>query len=315
LNREAADYLRQNVSLNDVEITTIGKLRSEFTQTADLIRRARVYLRIAALPTGTIRAVGSAIEVSLDQAARPSLYDRAVLVVEDEISDGGFYAFLFANLKDIMGVPSIQCEWLHGGGARTIDVARNRVRDRRIVTVVVDTDVFSPMCVEPSKIAELRSIAADEAWPLIFICPTPCKETENLIPLEIVTMLDCAGGRNAEIGTLISIDAKERKAKAEVREAYWLYFDVKKGVDHLYVAGLHAEAKAWTLTKLKHANIGPDDFEIAGFGNHVVPQLIRENAASARLRDCIRRRDWLHLFGDFIADTMWPCVGGTRQFT
>jgi hypothetical protein len=314
INREASDYLRKNVSLNNVEITTIERLRSEFTQTADLIRRARVYLRIAALPIGTMRKIGNAVEVSLDQAIRPSLFEKTVLIVEDEISDGAFYQFLFANLRDIAGIPATQCDWVHGGGDRTIEVARNRVRDKRIVTVIVDTDVFSPVCSEPLKVSELKSVGRDEAWPLIFVRVTPCKETENLIPIEIVSMLDCAVERNEELVALREIEAKER-TRSDPREAYWLYFDIKRGCDHLYLAGLHANAKTWTLDKLSHAGLGPEDFELRGFGNHVVPQVVRGNAACARLRDCIRRRDWLLVFGDFLADAMWPCVGGVRQFT
>lgn len=246
---------------------------------------------------------------------QPELFAKTALVVEDEITDGAFYAFLFSNLRDVIGVPSVSCEWLHGGGERTLDVARNRVRDGRIVTVIVDTDAHSPACPRPEKLRSLELLASQERWPLIFVHPTPCKETENLIPLDVVEMLEGAADRANELQFLRNIQDGERAERAEPRTAYWLYFDIKNGVDHLYVAGLHAAAKEWTASKISYARLTSEEFDFGGFGNHVVPQVMRQNALSARLRDCVRRRDWLHVFGEFIAEVMWPCVCGVRQFT
>lgn len=315
INREAADYVRHNVTLNAAERTMIEKLRSEYTQTADLVRRAGKYVRIAPLPTGTMRTAGRAVELSIDQAIRPTLYEKTIVVAEDEITDGAFYSFLMNNLRDVIGAPPLQCEWMHGGGDRTANIAELRIREKRIVCVLLDTDALSPACPEPQKVSFLRRLAVNESWPLIFINPTPCKETENLIPIDIVEMLDCAQERADELTVLRNIDARERAAAVNMNDSYWLYFDVKNGVASDKVATQHLDAQVWTVAKLALGIADLSNFQISGFGNHVVPQVMRENVVCARLRQLIRQREWFHLFGDFVADLMWPCVGGVRQFT
>lgn len=64
---------------------------------------------------------------------------------------------------------------------------------------------------------------------LISVHKTPCKEIENLIPLEIVQMLECAKGRKEELRALRMIEVKERERGIDIGDAYWLYFDIKRG--------------------------------------------------------------------------------------
>ena len=172
INRDAADYLAAHVDLNSIERATLSKLRADYTQTAMLTRKASTYIRIAALPSGTIRRIGNAIELSVDQAVLTALYERTVLLVEDENTDGPLFEFLLENLRaKTVGMVPLSFQPFHGGGERIVDVARKRVNERRLVCVIVDTDKFSPVGSPSDKVHKLNRIAYEESWPLIFVQP------------------------------------------------------------------------------------------------------------------------------------------------
>jgi hypothetical protein len=161
----------------------------------------------------------------------------------------------------------------------------------------------------------LDQISGDESWPLIFVNATPCKETENFIPIDVVGLLECARERGAEISLVTNINECEQKAGIPPTDAFWLYFDIKAGCNHQQVANLvHENEKSWISAKIAHATNEPQ-FSIAGFGGHVVPQLLNTNTACARFREELRRSDWWQVFGAFISNIAWLTVGGVRQFT
>lgn len=316
INREAADYCAGTLDLTSIDRATLKRLRSDFTQTAGLTAQATFYIRIADLPPGTIRKIGNAIELSIDQAFRGGVYDKTVLLVEDEHTDGPLLKFLLDNLsKKVVGRLPLSFQPFHGGGERIPDIARSRVRERRIVCAVVDTDRKFPDGTPSLKMRRLHQISEDESWPLIFVNATPCKETENFIPIDVVALLECAQGRGTEISIVTNITEREQNAGVAPTDAFWLYFDIKSGCNHEQVANLlHEPEKKWILTKIAYAQI-ESPFAIAGFGGHVVPQVLNTNAACARFREELRRNDWWQVFGGFISNIAWLTVGGTRQFT
>ncbi|MCW2078282.1 UNVERIFIED_ORG: hypothetical protein M2193_000457 [Bradyrhizobium japonicum] len=302
--------------MNSIDRATLKRLRSNYTQTAGLLRQATFYVRIAALPDGTVRRVGNTVELSIDQAYITGVYEKTILLVEDEHTDGPLLKFLLNNLSTkVVGQLPLSFQPLHGGGERIPDIARSRVRERRIVCAVVDTDKKFPDGTPSLKMKRLGQISTDEDWPLIFVNATPCKETENLIPVEVVALLDCARERAADISIVTRIGQGEQKAGNPATDAFWLYFDIKDGCNHEQVGKLaHEPERAWILAKVAHGT-KQQDFKIAGFGPHVVPQVLSTNTACARFRDELRRKDWWDVFGSFISDITWLTVGGVRQFT
>jgi hypothetical protein len=315
LDRAVADYLLTHIDLSDLERAAVQKLRGEFTQTADLVRRSKWHLKVRALPSDTKRVVGNGIEISLDLATNPDVFARTAIVVEDAISDGRFFEFLIQNLRDLFKIPSLQYEVIHGGGERTLEVARSKIEERRIVCVIVDTDKNAYVVPETRKIRALRRLVADRGWPLAFVCPTPCRETENLIPLEVFRILECANGRAATFSTLESIEFLERSG-VNIDGLFRLYFDFKLGVSSHSIDRMNGEdEKAWVLERLQKAGVDTQDFALLGFGEQIITQVMRANHACARLRSEVRQRVWLETFGEYISEIMWLCVGGVKQVT
>lgn len=316
MNREVADYFESNLDLNSLERATLRRLRSDYTQTANLLRQTPTYVRIADLPPGTIRKMGGVIEISIDQAVCTSLYDKMILLVEDEQTDGRLLQFILENLKSkIVGRLPLSFQPLHGGGERIADVARARAVERRLVCVIVDTDKKFPGGNDSLKMRRLNAVLEELSWPMIFVHPTPCKETENLIPIEVISMVECARERGDDISLLARINDVERRSGASHHDAFWLYFDVKEGCDHVAVAALpNLPEKEWILGKIAQAT-SDREFKVAGFGGHVVPQVLNTNTACARFRAELQSRDWWQTFGAFVSDVAWLTIAGARQFT
>lgn len=314
-SRDVCAFLLSQLALSGPERATLGRIREQFTQTADLVRRSAWYISIRFHPANTILVAGSRIEISLDQVRRPQLLDRPAVVVEDTVSDGGFYDFVFHNLRDIEGVPPLSFEIFHGGGERSIAVLRSRIRDRRIACVVADKDVDSPLSRVPNKIRQMQVVGIEEGWPLSFVCFPPAKEIENLVPLDVLALLACAVERQNEIETLRRIEEYEIRGGVNRAEAFWHFFDVKRGLDAERLGRMTAEDRAWVEARMTSAALQPERRTMVGFGEQVIAQVLASNLACAKLRTSIRHPDWWNVFQDFVRDVIWICVGGNRQFT
>ena len=119
INRSVADYCEKHLDMNSIDRATLKRLRSNYTQTAGLLRQATFYVRIAALPDGTVRRVGNTVELSIDQAYITGVYEKTILLVEDEHTDGPLLKFLLNNLSTkVVGQLPLSFQPLHGGGER-----------------------------------------------------------------------------------------------------------------------------------------------------------------------------------------------------
>src|SRR4051812_25204290 len=79
----------------------------------------------------------------LGEAVRPYFLDRVALVVEDTNADGGLYDLMLRSLRDRAKMPVLNWELVHGGGDRLAAVVDSKIRERRIVCAVVDSDHHS----------------------------------------------------------------------------------------------------------------------------------------------------------------------------
>jgi KaiC/GvpD/RAD55 family RecA-like ATPase len=95
VDRKVASWILKNVTLSDPEAASLTRIASEYTQTADLVRRASVFVSITCDSVGRHSRRHNAVFVPLAEVARPYFLDRAVLAVEDSVSDGGIYALIF----------------------------------------------------------------------------------------------------------------------------------------------------------------------------------------------------------------------------
>jgi hypothetical protein len=315
ISRNVALNLRGALNLSRADDATLARLAQEYTQTADLVRRAAVYLDVDFSGDFLFKVRKNCVAISLEQVAQPYILDRSVIVVEDDVTDGAIYDYFLRSLRYKAGVPAGTWELIHGGGERALFVAASKVRDRRVVCVIVDSDSDSPPRQELAKVVKMRSMVDDQGWPLCWVMPTPCREIENLIPLDLVAELDSAVGRPDAIAAMRRVGEHEEAQKLEAESRYWLYFDVKNGVDSRRLSRMSCEDRSWVEQKLMILDVDLSNFEIKGFGDRVIALVVNSNEWLSSLRDHAHRSQWWGVFGEFLVMAMWVTVAPKRQYT
>jgi hypothetical protein len=89
IRRPEASWLRTSLELDAQEQSALAEIAREFTQTADLIRRADRYLAIVPAKQGG--APARMLQAELGDVVKPYFLDRTALVVEDINTDGRLY--------------------------------------------------------------------------------------------------------------------------------------------------------------------------------------------------------------------------------
>ena len=311
-DRVVGRWIDEHVELSSPMRATATRIAHDYTQTGDLVRRCSDYIRVIARPEGTVRRAGRAIEMSFDELTSPYVLDRVALVVEDLESDGKLYDFLCRNLRDRLRAPPLAWEIFHGGGERTALVARHKVDDRRIVSVVADSDLYWPSRDISAKHATLIRVVPEQDWPLYFVFTPPCREAENLLPWRTVALLPSAVQRISSLDVALKIHEAESEADVLCHQRCWLHLDLKEG---FVLEKLPEDAREWIAAQLGHARISLEEFEFEGFGDRIFAQVFANGAILAVLRDEIRTREWWEMFGEFVTRLTWIGAGGPRQFT
>jgi len=311
-NRNVGGWIKGNLDLPASAVAMVDRISSNFTQTADLIRRATDYIRIALFEQSTIQKNGRAVEMSLDQVVAPHVLERSLLLIEDIESDGKLYAFLLQNLKDKLNVPPLKWELMHGGGDRIRAVAKEKLSDRRIIAAIVDSDLRGPSAQRCSKEEGLCRVASENSWPLLFSFVPPCREAENIIPWSILALTPVAVDRRSDLDVCLVVAEAESRVNMPEHESVWLYLDLKEGHRHEKLSKLQA---GWLEERLLLANIAAGDFAFVGFGEKIMSQVFASNAILAELRRAIRSDDWMRVFGEFFIRLAWIFAGGRVQYT
>lgn len=289
------------VSLGAKHRAFLEKLALEYPQVAALRRSVSAYVRVTS--RFDIPAVSqTAIDIELSLLSFPHTLERTVVVVEDCESDGRFYRQALAALKGKLGFSTHNAEYVHGGGERLWEIAKQRITERRIVVIVADSDRATPYDSASDKVKRIKSKLKECDWPLVRLIELPCREVENIIPVNVVRMLRCATGRDSSLDFLHRIHAVEDKLCCGSNDKFWLYFDVKNGFKLSDLRhGERNPAAQWQKQRV----VDPDSgtiLEIEGFGSHVIDQFNQSNEAIASFRQHVFSSDWFSIFGNHIRE-------------
>jgi hypothetical protein len=312
IGRNEASWLQNNLNLGAAELALLAEIAREYTQTADLLRRASRYGAIVPKPGSN--SDSRRIELGLDDL-KPYFLERAALLVEDIDTDGKFYTLVFQALRKVLRIGPLNWEVMHGGGDRLPAVFQSKITEKRVLCVVVDSDCEAPRSSPGAKVKQLRAIATELNWAHANVVALQCREVENLIPLDLVQRMGSAQERASAIAVLRAVAEKEQRAQVEPGDRYWLYFDIKNGVTPGSLKKLAESELAWVEKKLSMVGLKPDSATIDGFGDRVIRQLLSSNALCAELVKEIGKRSWTDTFAESFEELLWMCVGRTRKFT
>jgi hypothetical protein len=312
--RATIAYVLENWPHSTLEEATLRSLAQEYAQTAGLL--AKCYTYIAIVPANQqFRRIGKVVDVPLHQICQPYILDRPALLVEDTQSDASLFDAICKNTRDLVGVPTFVWEQMHGGGSRLKNIFAEKISDRRIVCVVTESDRNAPHPAPHQTFNDLTKIKDDASWHLGFVFALPCREVENLLPLEIIETLDCSVERGKTITTLKLISEMELRTGSAPSESYWLYFDVKQGQNPDRLAGDSPLDRAWIESKLSLVGLANNTVNLDGFGGTIIHQLLQTNFSMARFRDAIRTPKWRAMFGEMFAQLLWICICAPRRVT
>lgn len=311
IERHICDHLKAVCDLSNYERSLLERIRHEHTQKADLVRRASRYVSIS---VHTIAYNGgNAIPITLSDLVATRLLERSILLVENIRRDGLLYGELLKAHHDLHKCPIPAYEPMHGGGADLTAVFDAQISRKRIVCGVVDTDRYSPISASKAKFTSLTKIAEKRAWPFAFSASPPCREAENCVPMEVMLGLPSGQG-NADREVYLNIAKQEEALKINCMEGFWLFVDLKDGIDPERSAKITDPAERdWIDVKLSVVTKKLETARIAGFGDKVFDQIADSNELLAELRRATRCKEWRNVFVEFLDFLLWIFAGGRRS--
>lgn len=309
--RETSTWLLQNIELGARELATLARVTAEYASTGGLLSTAGRYISIQVGHRAGAQDHGRFVTLGLDDVQGNYFFDRPVFVVEDQETDGKLYLAIAEACRSKVRAPNVALDVRHGGGERSKNVLRHAVDEGRICILITDSDRKYPQVGEPAKILGVRREIQETGWKLAWIEYTPCREIENLIPIDVVEGLPCAAARVDLLAALRSIQVKESESGVPHSERFWWYYDLKVGVDLVQLDKVSPDVvRDWTRGKMALA-----EASYSGISSSLVPQLLDDKAQLPAFLTLVKKSDWWDWFGQIVQGLLWTGFASTLQRT
>jgi hypothetical protein len=227
------------------------------------------------------------------------------------VSDGEIFQHILKAKRGSARLNNHEFEVHHGGGERIDQSALARILDERIVCVIVDSDMQSPSDGISEKVRRLSRVLQEADWAFAHVLVLPCRESENILTDDVFSALPVRFGKEHTLESLLAIEEQEALSNTEYSERFWLFFDMKRGIDVATLGDLAPSTKVWILGKLAMAG-SPDTVE--GFGERISASLLSSGDALGRLRAAVQTRRFDVVFGSVFDHALWVGLAARRQF-
>ncbi|WEK05364.1 MAG: hypothetical protein P0Y65_03655 [Candidatus Devosia phytovorans] len=292
----------------------LERLAQQFTQTGRAHQFSTAYIEVANNQAAEPAVSGSAVTVPFKMLVTSDILEPAKLITENIDNDGWLYSIVIQYFAERVGRGHVSVELLHGGGADTPKVLTNALSEKRIVVTLVDSDRDCPTGPKSETLKKVEKICDDSEWVLAKSGTPPCREIENLIPIDILTALQCGVG-HASNAILINIDNAEHNNGTTSADRHWNYFDLKKGQSSNQILKTNDECRQWITGKIALALDTDNDWEVPGYGDNIVSQLRSNGVRIAEFRRAMSTSHWNEKFGAFFSFIAWFFVGAQRLIT
>lgn len=307
LPRNVSRYLLENFDFGSRDKATLERLAADYTQAASLLSTAGRHILIVVKHRSGIEVQGNSIIAGLHDVQHGYFFDRSALVVEDQNTDGKLYVQIAEACRYRVGAENLALDVRHGGGERSGEVLASLSDEKRIAMLITDSDNAYPRDGEPAKILRYKREVVQNA--LADVIYTPCREIENLIPLDVLECLPCSHGRAADIAACRKIEDYEADSGCPPHLSFWWFYDLKSGINREHLEKVSGEElRTWLTQKIEHA---PSSF--LGFGDKIVSQLISSSPALAKFLKIVRATAWWSLFGTIIEKILWIGFAPAKQ--
>jgi hypothetical protein len=305
-SRVCCEWIKSTLRLSQVEASVLAKIYNGLSQTGNLEKIAKKFIRITEPGRNISRNGDHEILLPIDYRDFANLLLAPILVVEDIEYDAMIYRGIFDLGDNRPGGHPAYFDPAHGGGARMLSVTREHATQGRIVCAILDSDRVTPMQVT-CKIPTSESNVADLNWPFIFFFELPCAEIENVIPLDIYANY-FVENHPLCVSQLLQIDAEEERQNIELSKRFWSFFDIKRGVDDARLSSMDGDAKSWIISKISLLDGNLNRFPISGFGRKALSILVKNEKFHSDFRKSLKSTRWQTIFSDFTANVYWIVI-------
>lgn len=292
----------------------LQRLSHEFTQTGRLYEVATALIRVTTDDIDEPVLSGSALVVPISKISEMGILEKTALLVENADNDGWLYGEIIALAARNAGRGHVSIDVVHGGGTTTPDVLINLISDRRVICTIADADKDCPSSQKCDTLKKLEKRNEKSKWLLSRVFAPPCRELENVIPLEIVIQVNSALGNDTNS---IALDIQEKEISTGVNSSdhFWSYFDIKRGMSSETINDLDVDSAKWLKSKISTVLDSASGWKMPGFGDAVISQIRENDALTAELRRHFSTKFWRDKFWGFFSFLAWFFVSTPRRIT
>lgn len=318
--RQLCDWAYRKLKLSGRDRGHLLSVQEQYASRQELITRSLALVNVVignraiSLVEEDTFEVGHIVLLNGDYLAR-----KVAFVLEDVDSDAALYKQIFTELASLNQLPPFGFEAVHGGGAGIGRVFEAEVKKNIVVVCLVDNDKMAPMDRTSSSARAVlsnyrrRNVDPDrhnECFIGLAVA-TVGKELENYIPLSALRHVpEYRLYPHYQMVERIL----EREGVAGFRSGFWLYFDIKSGLNGRRVVEkrqndeVSEEVVEWICQKVGCSREELDDVHVQGLGDRVVATFLQCNEALAEFHRTVRGEMWSGAFAGYFERILWFLV-------
>ncbi|MBB3440950.1 hypothetical protein [Rhizobium sp. BK379] len=312
LDRVTCDWAMGNLTLGAQYQAHLQLLKQEFTQRGAIRAVAGQILSIKIGGNGLQPVTSQKYEIGHRTLLQGNYLDVAVLLVANTANDGEFLKQILNMTKRNHPIGHFAFVVRHGGGSTIVECFNEELNAQRITICIVDSDRLSPHNFSSTTVRALQASANQNAY-VGGIFPTPCREIENFIPLDLIERHRLCP-TYPDFQKLKAI-LQRQDIQDDAHNACWLYFDLKMGLSGpaLLAKGLQADIEAWIQQHFTPDSETFNQTNIAGFGTNILRTFLNSNPAMRDYNDFTKTSFWAAVFAPLFEKIAWFLAADKRK--
>lgn len=305
IDRDLCDWAQQNLDLGQRNKAKIQKIGQNFAQKSSLLANSGSTLKVKLnqLPLDEYRP--HHYKIGYRDFLKSHFFEPTKLLVENATNDGAFISLILNSIKKRYPVKTLKINISHGGGGNIKQNFERLIDDRYIVCCITDSDRNSPHDTISSTAKEVLRIhnKINFAGCLVIL---ENREIENFIPLDIISH-NSLFPQYEDFTKLYKI--LDNQTILEKLDCFWLFFDIKKGVDGKKISGLtNNETRKWLNDKIKIISSSIETINISGFGDRLIPIFLRNERCTSEFVEFTNSKYWATHLEDTFRQAYWYFV-------
>lgn len=305
-DRAAAQWCLHNVYLSRPDSAELSRSLTQQSERLAYYRNASVKMEVA---VGTIALEtddGNVFRIGHRSLLASNFLDRSELLVENSGLDGEFYRHVLNAVRKHLRTPELNYAVSMGGGSAIVGVFDEKIIDRKQVSVLVDSDKKHPAHPSSAVTCALRKTADRQCF-LGCIVELPCRDVENMIPLEVIDDNSlCPMFPAGDMGFLKGLRSDDMGDPCDPLR----YFDMKIGVRKDLVETMPGgDCRNWVESTFVDT-LGGEIREVAGFGDALLKVFLESGPAVRDFHSTMKTDAWMAAYGVFFHRVCWFFAGG-----